>query len=116
MGCGVGFFIAFIGFKQLGLIVAHPDTLVTLGKFSPAVIIGLITLFITVVLEIYKIKGAILIGIIAGTCLGIGFDPNVHLPTHIFSLSADVCALAERHKDKATTNADAVKFIFFIWL
>ena len=90
MGCGVGFFIAFIGFKQLGLIVAHPDTLVTLGKFTPAVVIGLLTLLITVILEIYKIKGAILIGIIVGTCLGIAFDPSVHLPTHLFSLPPSI--------------------------
>jgi AGZA family xanthine/uracil permease-like MFS transporter len=90
MGCGVGFFIAFIGFKQLGLIVAHPDTLVTLGKFTPAVVIGLVTLLITVILEIYKIKGAILIGIIVGTCLGIAFDPSVHLPTHLFSLPPSI--------------------------
>jgi len=93
MGCGVGFFIAFIGFKQLGLIVAHPDTLVTLGKFTPAVIIGLITLFITVILEIYKVKGAILIGIVGGTCLGIAFDPNVHLPTHLFSLPPSIAPI-----------------------
>lgn len=90
MGCGVGFFIAFIGFKQLSLIVAHPDTLVTLGKFTPAVVIGLVTLLITVILEIYKIKGAILIGIIVGTCLGIAFDPSVHLPTHLFSLPPSI--------------------------
>lgn len=93
MGCGVGFFIAFIGFKQLGLIVAHPDTLVTLGKFTPAVVIGLITLFVTVVLEIHKIKGAILIGIIVGTCLGIGFDPNVHLPNQVFSLPPSIAPI-----------------------
>jgi AGZA family xanthine/uracil permease-like MFS transporter len=93
MGCGVGFFIAFIGFKQLGLIVAHPDTLVTLGKFTPAVIIGLITLFVTVILEIYKVKGAILIGIVGGTCLGIAFDPNVHLPTHLFSLPPSIAPI-----------------------
>jgi adenine/guanine/hypoxanthine permease len=93
MGCGVGFFIAFIGFKQLGLIVAHPDTLVTLGKFTPAVVIGLFTLFITVILEIYKVKGAILIGIITGTCLGMGFDPNVHLPTSVFSLPPSIAPI-----------------------
>lgn len=93
MGCGVGFFIAFIGFKQLGLIVAHPDTLVTLGKFTPAVIIGLITLFITVLLEIYKVKGAILIGIIVGTFLGMGFDPSVQLPTQIFSLPPSIAPI-----------------------
>jgi AGZA family xanthine/uracil permease-like MFS transporter len=93
MGCGVGFFIAFIGFKQLGLIVAHPDTLVTLGKFTPAVVIGLLTLFITVILEIYKVKGAILIGIIASTSLGMGFDPNVHLPTQIFSLPPSIAPI-----------------------
>jgi AGZA family xanthine/uracil permease-like MFS transporter len=90
MGCGVGFFIAFIGFKQMGLIVSHPNTLVTLGKFTPAVIIGLLSLLVTVILEIYQVKGAILIGIIVGAGLGIGFDPNVSMPEHIFSLPPSI--------------------------
>jgi AGZA family xanthine/uracil permease-like MFS transporter len=90
MGCGVGLFIAFIGLKQLGLIVAHPNTLVSLGKFTPAVIIGLTTLLLTVILEIYKVKGAILIGILVGAGLGIGFDPTVNLPEHAFSLPPSI--------------------------
>lgn len=77
IGCGVGFFIAFIGLKQIGLVVAHPQTLVGLGKFSPSVLIGLVTLMLTVVLEIYRVKGSILIGIIFGSVLGFVFDPTI---------------------------------------
>jgi AGZA family xanthine/uracil permease-like MFS transporter len=67
IGSGIGLFIAFIGFKQMGLIVANEATLVGLGHFTPALIIGLIAFFVTVMLEHYKVKGSILIGILLAT-------------------------------------------------
>lgn len=91
IGCGVGLFIAFIGLKQIGLVVAHPATLVTLGKFTPALVIGLVTLLVTVVLEIYRVKGSILIGIILGSILGFVFDPSIGLlPSSFVSLPPSI--------------------------
>lgn len=94
IGCGVGLFIAFIGLKQIGLVVAHPQTLVGLGKFSPAVVIGLATLLLTVVLEMYRIKGSILIGIIFGSILGFAFDPAIGaLPSTIVAMPPSILPL-----------------------
>ncbi|MCG9790861.1 NCS2 family permease [Flavobacterium algicola] len=85
IGSGIGLFIAFIGFKQMGLIVANDATLVGLGHFTPALVIGLIAFFVTVMLEHYKVKGSILLGIVLATVLGFIFDPNISLPTNFIS-------------------------------
>lgn len=85
IGSGIGLFIAFIGFKQMGLIVSNEATLVGLGKFTPALIIGLAAFFVTVMLEHYKVKGSILIGILLATLLGFTFDDTILLPTEFIS-------------------------------
>ena len=85
IGAGIGLFIAFIGFKQMGLIVANPATLVGLGKFTPSVIIGLLAFIITVFLEIKKVKGSILIGILLATTLGFIFDDSITIPSEFIS-------------------------------
>lgn len=85
IGSGIGLFIAFIGFKQMGLIVSNEATLVGLGKFTPALIIGLTAFFVTVMLEHYKVKGSILIGIFLATLLGFTFDDTILLPTEFIS-------------------------------
>jgi AGZA family xanthine/uracil permease-like MFS transporter len=69
---GIGLFIAFIGLKGTGLIVDNPATLVGLGDMrNPAVLVGLAGVIIIGVLFAKKIKGAILIGILASTIIGI---------------------------------------------
>ena len=86
IGSGIGLFIAFIGFKQLGLIVSNEATLVGLGKFTPGLAIGLAAFLITILLEHYKVKGSILIGIVVATILGGIFDGTVTLPQEVVSL------------------------------
>lgn len=69
---GIGLFIAFIGLKSTGLIVDNPATLVTLGDMkSPSVLVGLAGVVITGFFLIKKIKGAILLGILSATILGL---------------------------------------------
>ena len=67
---GIGFFIAFIGLQNLGLIVKSDAVLVQLGSFSPAVMLGLGGLILAVILEIRRVRGAILLAIIATTLVG----------------------------------------------
>jgi AGZA family xanthine/uracil permease-like MFS transporter len=89
IGGGIGIFIAFIGIKNAGLInfTANPGTytvfesgtaiadssaipaLVTLN--DPTVLLALIGLALTVILLVLRVKGAILLGIIGTTILGI---------------------------------------------
>lgn len=69
---GIGLFIAFIGLKGTGLIVDNPATLVTLGSMkNPQVLVGMAGVLIIGVLLTKKIKGAILIGILASTIIGL---------------------------------------------
>jgi AGZA family xanthine/uracil permease-like MFS transporter len=69
---GIGFFIAFIGLQSTGLIVDNPATLVSLGSMkNPGVLIGLTGVLVTGILLAKKVKGALLIGILASTILGL---------------------------------------------
>jgi AGZA family xanthine/uracil permease-like MFS transporter len=68
---GIGLFIAFIGLQNAGLIVNSDATLVVLGDVTGKVpLLALIGLIITGVLLAFRIKGALLIGIVATTIIG----------------------------------------------
>ena len=67
---GIGLFIAFIGFQHAGLVVRDPNTLVGLGDIrNPTTYLSLFGLIVMVALEIRKVKGAILIGVLAVTAI-----------------------------------------------
>lgn len=75
---GIGLFIAFIGLQNAGLSVKNDSTLVSIisfrDDFSTAGICALLAVigtFLTSILYIKKIKGSILIGILATWILGI---------------------------------------------
>ncbi|MEH7303301.1 NCS2 family permease [Neobacillus drentensis] len=71
MTAGIGLFIAFLGLKNGGLIVASEGTFVKLGDLgSPHTLTTLLTLLILVPLFLRNVKGNFLIGIIAGTLIG----------------------------------------------
>ena len=81
----MGFFIAYLGFKNTGL-AAFSDSGLALGDFTqPAVLLALITLAVMGVLTAYKVRGAILIGIIVGTIISIPMGVST-LPTTLVSL------------------------------
>ncbi|MGD7045154.1 NCS2 family permease [Jeotgalibacillus proteolyticus] len=62
---GIGLFIAFIGMRLTGIIVAHPDNLVALGDLhSPPVILAFSGLAITLILMVLKVNGALFIGML----------------------------------------------------
>lgn len=69
---GIGLFIAFIGLKNAGIVVSYPATIIALGDMtSGGALLGMIGLFVTGTLLALKVKGAILLGILATTILGI---------------------------------------------
>jgi AGZA family xanthine/uracil permease-like MFS transporter len=72
IGAGIGLFIAFIGLQNAGIIVDNDATLVSLGKIceGPA-LLAIIGLVITGVLYAKNVRGAMLIGILATTLIGI---------------------------------------------
>lgn len=71
--CGIGLFIAIVGLKGAGVVADDASNLVGMGKFStPQVVLALVGFLIIAILTHYKVKGAILIGIIVTWILGIG--------------------------------------------
>lgn len=82
IGVGLGLFIAFIGLKGGGIIVANESTLVGFGEISsPVVIVSFVSLIVTILLYALKVKGELLIGIIVAVLVGIplGVTPLPHM-------------------------------------
>lgn len=89
IGAGIGLFIAFVGLQNAGVIVANPATLVTLGEVTEgSALLALIGLVVTAVLVAKNVRGAMLIGILLTTLIGIPmgitqWDGVVSLPHSI---------------------------------
>ena len=90
---GIGLFIAFIGMVSSGLVVANESTMVSLGAFTPTVIITVIGLIIIAVLDKKRIRGSILWGILISAVIGWGFalvdkdaaaSLGIYLPSGVF--------------------------------
>jgi AGZA family xanthine/uracil permease-like MFS transporter len=65
---GIGLFIALIGFRNAGLVVGDAQTLVGMGSIrNPSTVLALLGLILMVVLEVRKVRGSILIGVVAVT-------------------------------------------------
>ena len=78
IGAGIGFFIALIGFKNMGLVVANPATLVALGNLhDPKILLGVLGFFIIVVLAARNIFSGVLISIAVVTGLALLIDDQV---------------------------------------
>jgi AGZA family xanthine/uracil permease-like MFS transporter len=68
---GIGLFIAFIGLRNAGIVVSNPATSVALGDLrAPGAVLALIGLVLVAALSAWRVKGAILIAILATTGLG----------------------------------------------
>ena len=72
ISAGIGLYIAFIGLKNAEVIVDNPATLVSLGHLtSGSGLLAIIGIVLTSVLLVKNVKGALLIGILATTLIGI---------------------------------------------
>jgi len=69
---GIGLFITIIALINAGIVINNDSTLVGLGNLgSPQVVLAVVGLLIIGILHHYKVKGDILIGILATWVLGI---------------------------------------------
>ncbi len=87
IGAGIGFFLAFLGLANAGVVISSPSTLVTLGNLSsPPVLLALIGIVITLILYVRKVPAAVFFGLLATAILGliftlVGFTaPDVIMP------------------------------------
>ena len=93
VSAGIGLFICFIGLQNLGLVVDHPVTMVTSGPLNKPVIFGLIGLVVTIVLDLRRVPGAILVGVLISTLLG-WTNGLITAPESWFSVPPSVAPLA----------------------
>ncbi|MEJ2704267.1 MAG: NCS2 family permease, partial [Sedimentisphaerales bacterium] len=83
----------FMGLVKLGVVVGNEKTLVTAGKLTPTVLIGLCGLFVMVLLETKRIKGSLLIGILSSTLLAAVFG-YIKRPESWITVHLNVTAIA----------------------
>ncbi|WP_448910740.1 NCS2 family permease [Holdemania massiliensis] len=99
IGAGIGFFIAFIGMKNAGIIVANESTFVALGNLTdPVVLLAIFGLALTLILIAKKVTAAVfwgligtaVVGVLAGLC-GIANMPQ--LPSSIMQFNFEMPTL-----------------------
>jgi AGZA family xanthine/uracil permease-like MFS transporter len=114
---GIGLFIAFIGLQNAGIVVNNDATLVSLGTVikGPA-LVAIIGLLITGFLLAKKVKGALLIGIIATALVGIPFGVT-KIPQGWSPVSAPAAPLLFQFQfDKIFTLDFFVVFFTFLFV
>lgn len=86
IAAGIGGFIALIGLQNAGIVVSNPATMVGLGSFrSPGTALAALGIVITGWLMARRVTGAILLGIVIVTVLGIPFGIT-SIPTAIIEV------------------------------
>ena len=114
VAAGVGIFIAFIGLKNAGLIVANSATFVTLGNLrSASAAVSVFGLIVISVLLAKRVSGAILIGITLSSALGIALGLTQWHPVH-YAMS-DLTATAFK-LDLSSTAKFGFWEIIFVFL
>ena len=74
---GLGLFLGLIALKSAGIVVANPNTMVAVGDLHQApALLAVVGFLLIVTLDRLKVRGAILIGIIAVTVLSFFFAGN----------------------------------------
>jgi len=74
IGAAIGFFLAFLGLKGAGIIVADPSTFVTMGSLlSAPALLALIGIVITLILYVRKVPAAVFIGLVVTAIIGVIF-------------------------------------------
>ncbi len=92
ISAGIGMFIAFIGLKNAGIIVASPSTFVALGRFTPEASLAIAGILLSGILMYRKVRGALFYSILICTLAGIPLGVT-HIPDG-FQLAAAPPSLA----------------------
>jgi AGZA family xanthine/uracil permease-like MFS transporter len=88
VGGGIGLFIAFIGFRNAGIIAASSATTVTLGNLhAPSTILALFGLLLIAILQVLRVRASMLIGVLTTMLVGVLFH-QVHWQPANYSLTA----------------------------
>lgn len=108
---GIGAFIAFIGLKEMGIIVASKATLITLGDLNnPHILLSLFGLFVALIFSMLRIKAALMLSIVLTTLLAwiSGVSP---IGSHFISMPASVSPIAFKMDIKSILTLAMLPFI-----
>lgn len=114
---GIGLFLTFIGLNEVGLVVLGvPGAPVKLGDFtSPSVLLGIFGFLMVVVLMAWRVKGAIVIGIVTTTVLSIIFKVTP-MPEHFVSLPPDVSPILMQLDIKGALDVKFFPIVLIIFI
>ncbi|HLR52342.1 MAG TPA: NCS2 family permease [Candidatus Avamphibacillus sp.] len=94
VGAGIGLFIAFLGFKNAGIIVGDDATLIAIGDLtSPVVLLSVFGIFISVILLTLNFKGGIFYGMILTSIVGM-LTGLIQAPTAVSDVVGSVPSVA----------------------
>jgi adenine/guanine/hypoxanthine permease len=113
LGASIGLFIAVLGFRNAGMVIANAKTnALALGDFSrPGTIVALIGLAAAVVLQGRRIPGAILWAILIAAAAGVPLGVT-HLPSSIISLPHDIMPVAFKLDIPSALTVAAIPYLF----
>ncbi|CNJ90814.1 xanthine/uracil permease family protein [Yersinia frederiksenii] len=112
---GIGLFIAMMGLKNAGIVVANPDTLVMVGNLaSHSVLLGALGFFIIAVLASRNIHAAVLVSIVVTTLIGWALG-DVHY-SGIFSMPPSVTSVVGQVDLAGALNIGMAGIIFSFML
>lgn len=108
---GIGLFIAFIGLRNAGIIVPSAATTVTLGNLrTPAPLLALFGILLISVLQAYRVKASMLIGVLGTMAAGIALG-QVHWKPEEFSLHS-LSGTAMHLNIRGALHLNALEIIF----
>jgi AGZA family xanthine/uracil permease-like MFS transporter len=113
LGASIGLFIAVLGFRNAGMVIANAKTnALALGDFSrPGTIVALIGLAAAVVLQGRRFPGAILWAILIAAAAGIPLGVT-HLPQSMISLPHDIMPVAFKLDIPSALTVAAIPYLF----
>ncbi len=112
---GIGLFIGMMGLKNAGIIVANPDTLVSIGHLtSHTVLLGVLGFFIIAILAARNIHAAVLISIVITTLIGWALG-DVHYGG-VWSMPPSVTSVVGQVDIKGALNIGLAGVIFSFML
>ncbi|MEZ7934653.1 MAG: NCS2 family permease [Sulfurospirillum sp.] len=94
ISAGIGSFIAFIGLKSMGMVIANPAVLVGVGNFkNPNVLLGVLGLVLVFAFYSWRLKGAFILAVVT-TAIVAWISGIAAYPTEFFSMPASVSPIA----------------------
>ena len=113
---GIGFFVAFIGLKNAGIVVSNESTFVAIGNLKAApTLLAIVGFVITIIFLNRGVKGGIFYGMVITTIIGILFgiiEPPKAIIGHIPSLEPSFGAVFGALDDVFSPKVLAVIFTF----